>query len=177
MEPSGAVRSAIEKKVEKLDRICGCITSCRVVVEEPHRRHHKGRLFHVSIDMTLPGGEIVVNRDHHEKRSHEDVYVAIRDAFDAAQEKVEGYVRRRKGKVKRHEVPAHGKIVRLLMEEDCGFIETPDGQEVYFHRHSILGKDFEELKPGMEVRFFKEEGNKGPQASSVVPIGKHHIVG
>ena len=34
--------------------------------------------------------------------------------------------------MKSHEVPAHGKIVRLLAEKDCGFIETPDGREIYF---------------------------------------------
>ena len=176
MEPSAAVRSAIEKKVEKLDGICGCITSCRVVVTAPHRRHRKGKLFRVSIDMTLPGREIVVNRDHHEKHAHEDVYVSIRDAFDAALQQVEDYVRMRRGKVKSHEVPAHGRILRLLPEKDCGFIETSEGQEVYFHRNSIIGPAFEELEPGMEVRFSEEQGNEGPQASSVVPVGKHHLV-
>lgn len=177
MEPSEAVRSAVEGKMRKLEKVCDCITSCRVTIEEPHRHHHKGKLFHVRIDMTLPGREIVINRNPRDKQAHEDVYVAIRDAFEAARERVESFLQRRKQKVKTHDVPAHGKIARILAEEDCGFIETPDGREVYFHRHSVLGQTLEKLSPGMEVRFSEERGNEGPQASSVALIGKHHIAG
>lgn len=175
VEPSEAVRNAVEGKIGKLEKICDNITSCRVVIEAPHRHHQKGKLYHVRLDLTLPGDEIVINRAPRERRAHEDVYVAVRDAFDAARERMERYVQRRKGKVKAHEAPSHGTIVRLLTDEGCGFIATPDGREVYFHRHSVLGKGFEALKTGMEVRFSEEQGNEGPQASSVFLIGKHHI--
>lgn len=174
MDPSDAVRTAIEKKVAKLEQYCGCITSCRVVVDAPHRHQHKGKIFSVRVDLTLPGKEIVVNRSPGIRHAHEDVYVAVRDAFGAARQKVEQYMLERHRKVKARQSPAHGRIVRIVPESDCGFIETPDGREVYFHRHSLLGKDLESLTEGMEVRFAEETGYKGPQASTVHLVGKHH---
>ena len=49
------------------------------------------------VDLTLPGQEVAVTRVH-----DEDVYVALRDAFDAARRKVEEVVRIRRGEVKQH---------------------------------------------------------------------------
>jgi cold shock CspA family protein len=175
MDPSDSVQRAVEKKVAKLEAICNCITSCRVIIEAPHRHHRRGKLFHVRIDMNVPGSEIIIDRNRHDRKSHEDVYVGIRDAFDAARVNLESYVRRRKMNVKTHEVFSHGKIIRVMPEEDYGFIETSDGREIYFHVNSFIGKAGERIEPGLEVRFFEEEGNEGPQASSVIPIGKHHL--
>ena len=69
-----------------------------VVVEAPHKHHHQGKQFNVRIDIGVPGNEIVVNRDH-----HEDVYVALRDAFDAAKRQLEDYARITRGYIKTHE--------------------------------------------------------------------------
>lgn len=85
-------------------------------------------------------------------------------------------MRVRRGKVKVHDVPAHGKIITLHPEADYGRIETPDGREIYFHRNSIVNTDFDRLEPGLEVRFSEESGDEGPQATSVQLIGKHHLV-
>ena len=74
--------------------------------------------------------------------AHEDFYVTMRDAFNAARRQLEDYVRRRRGKVKRHDVEAHGLIKNLFPYEDYGVIETPDGREIYFHRNSVLDADF-----------------------------------
>ena len=53
--------------------------------------HHKGNLYHVRIDISVPGDEIVVSREPHKDHSHEDAYVTIRDAFDAAKRQLDGY--------------------------------------------------------------------------------------
>jgi cold shock CspA family protein len=98
----------------------------------------------------------------------------MRDAFDTARRKLEDYVRRRRQAVKAHEVPPHGRVSRLFPQEDYGFIETPDGREIYFHRHSVLHDAFERLQVGAEVTFAEEEGKKGPQASTVRLVGRHH---
>ena len=110
-----------------------------------------------------------------QNKRNEDVYVAVRDAFKIAQRQLQDYVRERRGDVKHHEDPPHGRILRLF--EDYGFIATPDGREVYFHRNSLLGESFDKLEVGTEVRFAEERGEKGPQASTVKLIGKHHLVG
>ncbi|HEX2570165.1 MAG TPA: HPF/RaiA family ribosome-associated protein [Polyangia bacterium] len=88
-DPSLALEEHIREKAAKLDHVAERITNCRVVLEARHRHHHKGRLFHVHIELAIPGGEIVVNRDAHDAHEHEDIYVAIRDAFDAARRQLQ----------------------------------------------------------------------------------------
>lgn len=82
------------------------ITGCHVVVAQPHRHHRGGRLSSVRIDVVVPGGEIVVNRDQHLDHTHEDVFVALRDAFAAARRRRDDHVRRMRGDEKRHPTPA-----------------------------------------------------------------------
>lgn len=85
----------IRKRVDRLANINPRITSCHVVAEEQHRSHHKGKLYSVRVNVSFPGGEIVANRDHHDKRSHEDFYVAMRDAFDVLERQLKSCVERR----------------------------------------------------------------------------------
>jgi ribosomal subunit interface protein len=167
MPPSPAIEAKIREKATRLDRFAPQIMSCRVVVEAPHRRHHQGKLYHIRIDITLPGSELVVSREPASHHAHEDVYVAIRDAFDASIRQLEDFVRRQRGKTKRHEPPDQGYVIRLAPDEDYGFIETPDGREVYFHRNSVLLDAFDRLAIGDQVHFVEELGEKGPQASTV----------
>ena len=178
MEPSDAVESAIREKAAKLEQFCDKIMSCRVVVEAPHAHHHKGRLFQVRIDLTVPDGELLVNHEHHHRdHSHEDVYVSLRDAFNAMQRQLQDHVQQKRGRTKRHETPAHGRVLGLNPGADYGKIETPDERVIYFHRNSVLDNGFDKLAVGAEVRFVEEMGERGPQASSVTRVGKHHVVG
>lgn len=98
IEHSDALETHIRDKAEKLDEFFDRIMSCRVVVEVPHKHHNQGKQFNVRIDVSVPGSEIVVNRDH-----AEDVYVALRDAFDAAKRQLEDYARKIRGDVKTHQ--------------------------------------------------------------------------
>jgi ribosomal subunit interface protein len=174
MEASAAVETQIRARSAELDQYYDRIMRCRVVVEAPHRHHHQGKLFHVRVDMTVPGGELVVNREPTAHHAYEDVYVAIRDAFDAAQRQLADYARRQRHQVKTHEPPAVARVAKLFPELDYGFIETPDGREVYFHKHSVLNGGFGRLDIGTEVQFVEEQGEKGPQASTVRLLGKSH---
>ena len=79
-----AVRDAALDHIAQLERLSDRITGCHVVVAQPHRHHREGRLYSVRVDVVVPGGEIVVNRDQHLDHAHADVYVALRDAFLAA---------------------------------------------------------------------------------------------
>ena len=178
VDHSAAVEADIRKKAEHLERFSGRMTSCRVVVEATNRTQHKGRLYNCTIDITLPGREIAVGRVGPKNHAHEDIYVAVRDAFNAAGRRLEDHTRRARLDVKTHEAPVHGKVLRLDPEGDYGFIELSDGQELYFHRNSVTDGSFSKLEPGCEVRVVVAEGESahGAQASSVTPIGKHHIV-
>lgn len=177
MDRSDAVEANIRDRVEKLEAMYDGIMGCRVVVEADHRHHHKGNLYHVRIDLTVPGGELVASRKSHKNHAHEDIYVAVRDAAEATRRQLEAFVRKRRGQVKEHDVPPHGRISQLVPEQEFGRIETPDGREIYFHRNSVVDEDFDKLEVGTEVRFAEEPGDEGPQASTVVVLGKHHILG
>ena len=97
VDHSEALETRIRNKVAKLEEFSKNIISCRVVVEVPHKHHHQGKQFNVRIDISVPGSEIVVNRDH-----AEDVYVALRDTFDAAKRQLEDYARKIRGDIKAH---------------------------------------------------------------------------
>ena len=85
MEASDALNLRIQEGVAKLERVYDRITRCEVMIETPHRHHRKGREYHVRIRLTVPGrGEIVASHDPGPDGAHEDVYVAVRDAFNAA---------------------------------------------------------------------------------------------
>ncbi len=196
MAPSPAIEANIREKAAKLDTLYDRIMSCRVIVEAPHRHHHKGKTYEVRIDLTVPGGELVINRapkrlaaaklKHSEEpeknfaelhepskhAAHEDVYVAIRDAFNAAGRKLQDHARRQSGKVKVHEPAAVARVVKLFPFEDYGFLQTPDGRELYFHKNSVLTPGFDRLEVGHEVHFAEELGEKGPQASTVRMAGR-----
>ena len=171
------MEARIREKVEKLETYYDHLTSCRVMVEAPERRHHKGNLYHVRVELGVPGKELVVSRHPKDKHAHEDVYVAIRDSFDAARRQLEDHARKQAGEIKFHEVPLHGKVMRLFPYEGYGFIAASDGCEIYFHRNSVVREGFDRLNVGDEVRLVvaDRESAEGPQASTVDPIGKHHL--
>jgi len=154
----------IRQRAAKLDEISDTIISCRVVLEEPHKHKQKGRLYHVSLELNIPGDTIVVSREPDLHDAHQDKHVVIRDAFDAAQRQLRSSIDQIKGQVKAHEETPVGKIAALFPLEDYGRIMGADGAYVYFHRNSVKGKEFNELEEGMRVAYSQEEGNDGPQA-------------
>lgn len=166
---SDALEADIREHAAKLEQFYPRITSCRVAVEETRKHHQQGREFTLRIDVRVPGREIVVTRDH-----HEDVYVALRDAFDSAKRQLEEVIREQRGDVKAHEIPQHGTVARLLPDEGYGFIETADGRELYFSRENVVHPTFDDLEPGVPVQFIEELAAEGPQAKRV-SVGKHKV--
>jgi len=99
---SEAVEAKIREKVDKLEQFHSHMMSCRVAVEAEHHHHHQGNLYHIRIDITTPNKELVISKEHHDNKAYEDVYVAIRDAFDIAKRQLEDYARIQRGDVKTH---------------------------------------------------------------------------
>ncbi len=174
---SDAVEARVRSLIEELERFSDRIITCRVVLAKITQGQHKGNLYQCRILVVLPGGEIAINRANPNSHAHEDIYVAIRDAFEAATRKLQDHVRRHRGDVKLHEAPPHGRIKSLF--PDHGFVVMPDGQEVYFHRNAVVNGGFDRLEIGDEVRLAVAEGESaaGPQASTVTPVGRHHVPG
>jgi ribosome-associated translation inhibitor RaiA/cold shock CspA family protein len=177
MPPSAAVERRVRDRASALERLHPKITGCHVVVEAQHRHHRQGHIYHVTVHLVVPEGEIVVTRDPAQHHAHEDVYVAVRDAFDAAARRLQDQLHRLRGAVKQHELPVFGSVERIFPERDYGVIRSAiDGQEIYFHRNSVLDGNFDSLRVGTEVRYalHEGEGEQGAQASTVRLIGKHH---
>jgi cold shock CspA family protein len=161
------VRDAALDHIARLEKMSDRITGCHVVVAQPHRHKREGRLYSVRVDLVVPGGEIAVNRNHPADHAHEDVYVALRDAFDAARRRLEDHVRHQRGAVKRHLPRAEGRVTQIFPLAGYGFIETPDGRAIYFHRHALSTDDFRIVDVGTRVHFTEEQGDEGPQAAHV----------
>ena len=164
---SEAFDAEIRQKAAALDTYFNKITGCDVTLEAPVDHHRKGGPFKVRIRLTVPGRELVTNR-----QNQAGLAAAIREAFDAMRRQLEDYVRELRGNVKAHEEPPQARVSKLL--GDYGFLETPDGREVYFHRHSVLNDGFAKLQVGTHVRFVEEEGDQGPQASTVTMADHKH---
>jgi cold shock CspA family protein/ribosome-associated translation inhibitor RaiA len=167
MDPSPALEGRIRELATRLEKFSDQIMHCHVIVEAPHKHHHQGGLFEVRMDITVPDSQIAIRRSHPNHHSHEDAYVALRDAFRAARRQLEDYERERRASPRGHVSSPRGRVRELHPDEDFGRIETDDGRLVYFHRNSVIGRPFEQLTIGTEVRFAEEQGDRGPQASTV----------
>jgi len=170
MEPSAALEARVRELAQRFDRFGADIIGCHVTIEAQHQ--HQGQIYEVHIELTVPQATLVANREHRARHSHEDVYVALRDAFRAVRRQLEDYERQRRQDVKHHEPIPHGHVSELYPAEDFGRIQTNDGRSLYFHRHSVLGADLEQLTTGTKVQFTEERGDHGPQASTVKVVGR-----
>lgn len=165
-----AAEALVRRCVEKLELFYARIIGCRVMIEVPQRFPAGAPIvYNVRVDITVPGEEIVINR-----QPHPELVTAIQEAFDAAGRRLEDYARRQRGDVKNREAPSRGVVTQLFPYEGYGFLRTDDGLEVYFHRHSVLDAAFDRLEIGSVVRFVEETGIKGPQASTVALAGTSH---
>jgi cold shock CspA family protein len=163
------IDNLIHEKTKKLERVCDYMTSCRVAVEKPQRTINVGSPYRIRIDMRVPPGhELVVKRKPGEGAMSDSLEKVIRYAFEAARKQLEKLVERQRDKVKQHPQQEVSAIVdRVFQEAGYGFLKTVNGREVYFHKNSVLNKDFSQLQKGMGVNYFEEQGEDGPQASTV----------
>lgn len=170
MGHSDAAEAYVRDHAEKLEQFDGSIISCAVALEMPHRNPTgPGGQHRVRIDVRTPGDEIVVDYSPPSNQVTEDLYAAIDQAFDKATRQLEDHLRRKRQEVKHHESSyREGRVAKLWSYDGYGFLETADGYEVYFHRNSVLHHAFDKLEVGSVVRFIEEDGDKGPQASTVI---------
>lgn len=185
IDASAALEADIRTRLRKLDTYCDSIMGCRVLVELVQRHHEAGNRYHVRIDLTVPGEELVVAHEASLRAAAQDVdaekvtrlgepdparkhaHVAVREAFDIARRRLQDYVRRQRGAVKAPVKQARGRVAQLFPVDEYGYISTEDGRDVYFQKNSVLKDAFDRLAVGSAVSFVEEPGEKGPQASTV----------
>jgi ribosomal subunit interface protein len=170
LESSEALKERVRERVDRLERFSKDITSCRVSVEAPHKSQYNTQHYEVHISLTVPGTELAVTTNPRpEENFHQDIYVAIRDAFDTAERRLKSWAgkQREERRVEGRVEPPSGVIAKLFPDDGYGFLEGADGREIYFHANSVLNQDFDDLEIGLSVQFAEEQGDKGPQASTV----------
>lgn len=179
------LEAEIVARLRKLETYYPRITGCRVLLELVQRHHEAGNRYHVRIDLTVPGEEVVVSHEAGLHATAQDVdtekftkaaesdaerkhaRVAIREAFDIARRQLQDCARRQRRAVKTPARQSRGRIAELFPVDEYGYIEAEDGHQVYFEKSSVLKGAFNRLAVGSAVSFVEEAGNKGPQASTV----------
>ncbi len=188
LPPDAELRIRLE--AAKLENFYSRIMGCRVEIESPHRHHVHGSPYHVRIDLTVPGGDLVIKHEPSLRtrarqsgelklKKHIEVSApfkqlrqAIDEAFKTAGRRLQDYARRQRGDVKHLEMPPRARVTQLFPDKDYGFLITADGRDIYFHRDSVLNNAFDRLKIGTLVSFAEEQGENGPQASTVRIVRK-----
>ncbi len=165
IETTPAIEEKIRMKADKLTQYYDRIESCQVVIETPTKHKHHGNLYNVRIEVNVPGKVLNVS-----KQPDEDLYVAIRDAFQAMYRQLETYSQKLRGEVKTHFEMKNGSIDRLF--SDYGFIRTPEGNEYYFHESNLQNPPFNELAIGSLVSFIEVQSGETLQAAHVSANGK-----
>lgn len=178
------LREYVEKEALKLERFYNRISSCRVMLERPQKAP-SSKLYHVRIDLGLPGGELVVKHTpslhgelvdtkHPESRReaenvllHKNPRRAIHEAFQEMGRRLQDYARRQEGAVKSDQPMEEGIVKDIFPDAGYGYLEGQDGRAVYFNQASVLGGRFGRLRIGTRAAFAEEMGEKGPQASTV----------
>lgn len=165
----------IREQAQRLERFCEGIVSCRVVVEQPHKHQHSGNPYRVRVEVRLPPNkDLVATEEPVEVSQQSYLQPVILNAFKTMERQIKGISERRRYNV---HTPVSGEelralVVRLFPEQGYGFLKTPEGREIYFHKNSVLHNDFPRLEIGTEVRFAEEMGDMGPQASSLQIVNK-----
>ena len=176
MVASPAVEEMVADHVNKLEQRYGRITACRIIVKGPGNRHQTGGLYEINIRLALPDGrEVNTGRTPKADERHSDLPFAINDAFKRARRRLQDHARRMQGVIKSHEGQPIGTVVRIDPAGEFGFLRSSDGEEIYFHRNSVLDGEFSGLTIGSRVMFSDEIGEKGRQATTVKVLGKHGL--
>ncbi len=167
------IEDLIRGKAEKLHRICNYLSSCRVAVERDQRKQGTGDVFRVRVDLTVPPGhELTASKRSDEKNMRIELAATVRRVFEAVERPLQELVEEQRGEEKLHpEQEVTGIVGTLFPADGYGFIRTLDGQEIYFHRNSVINEDFDNLTEGTGVHFESEMGEEGLHATTVRVIG------
>jgi cold shock CspA family protein/ribosome-associated translation inhibitor RaiA len=177
LDKSEAIDTLVREKITKLEQVCDHISSCHIAIEKIHDRPRSGSPYRVRIDLTVPPGhELVAERNPSESTQYQPLDVVIRETFDAARQQLVKLNQKQhdsgKGKNQEQSQEAIALVTKLFRERGYGFLKTLDGREIYFHQNSVLHDDFDRLEIGTGVSFSLEDGEEGPQASTVKIVDK-----
>jgi ribosome-associated translation inhibitor RaiA len=101
-ELSPVISADLRRRVQRLERYAAPILHGRITIEVPqHRRRVDAARYRIRLALELPGGRVIIDR-----QPREDLRAAIRQVLSAARRRLQDYMQRRRGAVKRHETVA-----------------------------------------------------------------------
>ncbi len=170
------IEKLVRREATKLERYGRRLVSCRVAIEEPQRHQRAGNRYRVRLEIGAGlSRPIVVTREPGDAEMHRDLRTIVLDGFRAARRQLQSSRDRVRGPERTPAEP-RGLVERIVPSpaegDGYGFLRSLDGRTIYFHRNSVLNDDFDRLTIGTEVRFEEEEGDEGPQASTVAIVSK-----
>lgn len=175
VQGSPELQTAVDQHLAELESRFGRVTAGRVVVKGPGDRHKTGGQYQVTIRLAMPDGrEVNVGRTPKQDERYADLTFALDNAFKRARRQLQDQARLMRGQTKQHEDQPIGTVARIDPSGEFGFLQTDDGQEIYFNCHSVVDGPCR-VAPGMRVSYVEETGEKGPQASTVRILGKHGL--
>jgi cold shock CspA family protein len=170
------VEALIAERSRKLERFAQGITRCHVALKQEQGSHRKGNVYSVTVEVRLPPQhDLAATKQMEIVDMATQLPALINAAFGAIERQVKktAALRRNEQKLRAADGQAHAIVDKLFAADGYGFLRTlDDNREIYFHRNSVLNDDFERLVVGAEVRFSEEEGDEGPQASSLHMVSK-----
>lgn len=168
LESIDRIRDRVDKELTHLEALFPNLTSCSVMIQGPGGRRRSGDLANVRLRLGLPGGRhVAVSAQGDDKHAHEDVCVAVRDAFRAAERQLKKLKPNPRIVGAAGETRLAGGVARFIAEEPAGFIKGEDGRDYYFHAREVTDAVFDDLVIGDPVTFRVEAGEKGPMARAV----------
>lgn len=172
MSRSEAVDELIRSDAAKLEKVCDNLISCRVGLGLDQKSSTSGNEYRLRIEMRVPPGHnLVVTNTPGGKEDNSDLPALIKSTFKTAHRRLRQQMEKQQGEKKHHPgQEVGGFVTKIFADEGYGFLRSLDGEEVYFHRNSIVGARFENLEPGAGVNYTAELGEKGLQASTVQVI-------
>ncbi len=168
------VESYVAERLAHLERFSQDLTRCHVTLTREQTSHRKGNHYSVMVEVRVPRQhDLAVKKQKQIRDMQTQLPALINEAFGAIEKQLKRTVEKRRGDAKIHNGQPHGMIEKLFADEGYGFIRAlDDDRQFYFHSNSVLHIEFERLTVGTEVRFTAEQGEDGPQASSVQVVGK-----
>jgi cold shock CspA family protein/ribosome-associated translation inhibitor RaiA len=170
------VENYVAQRLWKLERFAQGITRCHVTLKQEQGSQRKANVYSVTVEVRIPPQhDLAATKQKEIVDMPTQLPAVINTAFSAIERQVKrtAALRRNEQKVHVADGQALAMVERLFPDEGYGFLRTVDeNREIYFHRNSVLNDDFDRLAVGTEVRFSEEEGEEGPQASSLHITGK-----
>lgn len=177
VEKTDAIEALVREKMAKLEQVCDHISSCHVALEKINDRPRDSSPYRVRLDITVPPGhEVVAESNPGGRNQYLEIDALIRDTFEIAWRQLRELSRQQRefdrAKTNDGAQDTTALVTKLFPEQGYGFLKTLSGEDIYFHRNSVVHDDFDRLKVGTGVRFEATEGNQGLQATTVHIVDK-----